>query len=578
MGGEPLAHRESAWIVVAGKEMIHARSVVLDLVTESTPITPTSTDTSWNFADMWEFHASRFPEAPALKHGDRVITWGEMDARANGIANTLLAAGAKHQDKVAQYMHNCPEYLESMFGLFKVSLVPVNTNYRYTEDELTYLWDNSDAVAVVFHATYTDRCDAVRVRVPNVKTWIWVDDGSHPCPDWAIPYDTAATGNQAKAVAPWPRSGDDMYFLYTGGTTGMPKGVMWRQDDMIGSLDAPSRKPLPSTKDMAALGERVGKPGPVNMPAAPLMHGTGAMNAMWNLALGGCVATMTSRTFDAHELLSVVESARVNSIAIVGDAFAKPVLRALDENPGKYDISSIKFITSSGVMWSAETKAGLLRHHPKMLLIDSLGSSEAIGMASSTTSADGSSSTATFKLGPNTRVINDDGRDVVPGSGERGRVAMRGRTPVGYYKDEAKSATTFVTIDGIRYSMPGDFAEVDEDGTVRLLGRGSQCINTGGEKVYPEEVEEALKTHPNVVDAAVVGVPDERFGEAITALVELHPGADLDSAALVAHVRATLAPYKSPKTILPVDTIGRAPNGKLDYKRLKSEALAALGF
>lgn len=229
-------------------------------------------------------------------------------------------------------------------------------------------------------------------------------------------------------------------------------------------------------------------------------------------------------------------------------------------------------------MWSAETKAGLLRHHPKMLLIDSLGSSEAIGMASSTTSADGSSSTATFKLGPNTRVVDDDGRDVVPGSGERGRVAMRGRTPVGYYKDEAKSATTFVTIDGIRYSMPGDFAEVDADGTVRLLGRGSQCINTGGEKVYPEEVEEVLKTHPSVVDAAVVGVPDERFGEAITALVELRPGVELDPAALVAHVRSTLAPYKSPKTILPVPTIGRAPNGKLDYKRLKSEALSQLGL
>jgi acyl-CoA synthetase (AMP-forming)/AMP-acid ligase II len=229
-------------------------------------------------------------------------------------------------------------------------------------------------------------------------------------------------------------------------------------------------------------------------------------------------------------------------------------------------------------MWSAETKAGMLRHHPKMLLIDSLGSSEAIGMASSTTSADGSSSTATFKLGPNTRVINDEGGDVVPGSGERGRIAMRGRTPIGYYKDEAKSASTFVVIDGLRYSIPGDFAEVDADGTVRLLGRGSQCINTGGEKVYPEEVEEVLKTHPSVLDAACVGVPDERFGEAITALVEPRPGATIDTATLVAHVRSTLAAYKSPKNVITVATIGRAPNGKLDYKRLKQEALEALGL
>ena len=527
---------------------------------------------------MWELHAGRFPDAPATIHGGETRTWRTFNQRANGIANTLLAAGVAHQDKVAQYMHNCPEYMESLFALFKVGLVPVNTNYRYTEDELSYLWDNSDSVAVIFHATYTNRCAAVRARVPNVKTWIWVDDGTTPCPDWAVSYEVAAASNASAPAPSWKRSGDDMYFLYTGGTTGMPKGVMWRQDDMVGSLDAPSRVPLPPHQDLDVLAQRVSKPGPVNMPAAPLMHGTGAMNAMWALALGGAVATMTSRTFDAKELLEVVQSARVNSIAIVGDAFAKPILRALDENPGKYDITSLKFITSSGVMWSAETKAGMLRHHPKMLLIDSLGSSEAIGMASSTTSADGSSSTATFKLGPNTRVINEEGRDVVPGSGERGRIAMRGRTPVGYYKDEAKSASTFVVIDGLRYSIPGDFAEVDADGTVHLLGRGSQCINTGGEKVYPEEVEEALKTHPSVLDAACVGVPDERFGEAITALVEARPGQAVVTADLVAHVRSTLAAYKSPKNVIEVATIGRSPNGKLDYKRLKQEALEALGL
>jgi acyl-coenzyme A synthetase/AMP-(fatty) acid ligase len=259
-------------------------------------------------------------------------------------------------------------------------------------------------------------------------------------------------------------------------------------------------------------------------------------------------------------------------MSIVGDAFAKPILRALDERPNGWDISSLRVIVSSGVIWAAETKAGLLRHNERLIMVDSLGSSEAIGMASNTTTADSAGQTARFALGPNTKVLTEDGREVQAGSGERGRVALRGRTPIGYYKDEAKTAATFVVHDGVRWSIPGDWAEVEADGTLRLYGRGSQCINTGGEKVYPEEVEEALKLHPSVLDAAVVGLPDERFGEAITALVELEPGATFDEAAVIAHVKERLAHYKAPKRIHLIDTIGRAPNGKLDYKRLKAEA------
>jgi acyl-CoA synthetase (AMP-forming)/AMP-acid ligase II len=223
-------------------------------------------------------------------------------------------------------------------------------------------------------------------------------------------------------------------------------------------------------------------------------------------------------------------------------------------------------------MWSAETKAGLLRHNPRLIMVDSLGSSEAISMANATTTAEGTSPTARFHLGPNTRVLTEDGRDVVPGSGERGRVALRGRTPIGYYKDPEKSAATFTVVDGVRYSIPGDWAEVAEDGAVVLLGRGSQSINTGGEKVYPEEVEEVLKRHPAIADAAVVGVPDERFGEAVTALVEVHPGQTLDAADVIAHVKTHLASYKAPKRVIEVPTVGRAANGKLDYRRLKAEA------
>jgi len=360
--------------------------------------------------------------------------------------------------------------------------------------------------------------------------------------------------------------------LYTGGTTGMPKGVMWRQDDVIGSLDAASRQPLPAIPGWDDLDARISKPGPRNLPAAPLMHGTGAFNAMWNLALAGSVVTMVGRHFDPVELLDTVQEHRVNSMSIVGDAFAKPLLRALDAEPDRWDISSLRVIVSSGVMWSAETKAGLLRHNARLIMIDSLGSSEAIGMANNTTTADGAGETAKFVLTAHTKVLTEDGREVTPGSGERGRVALRGRTPIGYYKDPEKSASTFVTFEGVRWSIPGDFAEVEADGTVKLLGRGSQCINTGGEKVYPEEVEEALKLHPTVADAAVVGLPDDRFGEAITALVEPHTGATIDPAELIHHVKTTLAAYKAPKRIVVVDTIGRAANGKLDYKRLKAHA------
>jgi acyl-CoA synthetase (AMP-forming)/AMP-acid ligase II len=532
----------------------------------------------WNLADLWEALADHQPDALAQRQAGRSTTWAEFDRRADGLAAALLAAGVAEQDKVAQYLYNSPAYLESCFAAYKAGLATVNTNYRYTADELVYLWDNADVVAVVFHGTFSERCEDVRDRLPRVRTWLWVDDGHGACPSWANPYDEAAANPPDGRVAgPWGRDGDHLVLLYTGGTTGMPKGVMWRQDDLVGALDSANRNPLPSLPDLEAVKARVTKPGPRNLPAAPLMHGTGLFNAISNLLIGGSVITMEGRRFDPVELLDTVEQERINSMAIVGDAFAKPILKALDAEPERWDISSVRVIVSSGIMWSAETKQGLLRHNDRLIMVDSLGSSEAIGMASSTTKAEGAAETASFQLGPEGRVVTDDGRDVEPGSGEIGRVAMRGRTPVGYYKDEEKSAATFQMIDGVRYSIPGDFATVDADGTVRLLGRGSQCINTGGEKVYPEEVEEVLKLHPTVADAAVVGLPDERFGEAITALVEPHAGDVIDEAVLIAHVKDRLAGYKAPKRVLPVRSVGRAANGKLDYKSLKAIAAAEVG-
>jgi 3-oxocholest-4-en-26-oate---CoA ligase len=533
-------------------------------------------ESGWNFADLWEAVAAQIPDELAQQQGVRQMTWRDFDRRANGVARVLVDAdGAAEQDKVVQYLYNCPEYLESVFAAFKAGMAVVNTNYRYTADELVYLWDNADATTVVFHGAFADRCDAVRARVDKVRTWMWVDDGSGRCPEWAIPYESAALAGTTEPVAgPWGRSGDHLMLLYTGGTTGMPKGVMWRQDDMFGALDANNKKRMPPEQDLDAAATRIAKAGPRNMPGAPLMHGTGLFNAISNLMVGGSVTTIEGRSFSPDEFLTTVETYGINSTSIVGDAFAKPILRALDAEPNRWDISSLRVIVSSGVMWSKETKDGLLRHNPRLIMVDSLGSSEAVGMATNTTTAESSrnstNGTAKFELGPNTRVITDEGRDVTAGTDELGRVALRGRTPIGYYKDEAKSAETFVMIDGERYSIPGDYATVDADGTINLKGRGSQCINTGGEKVYPEEVEECIKLHPSVLDAAVVGVPDEKWGEAITALVELHPGATFDSDAIIAHVRSKLAAYKAPKRVIEISTVGRAANGKLNYAALKA--------
>jgi len=530
----------------------------------------------WNFADVWETVAEALPDAQAQVQGKRRLTWAETDRRANGVAAALIGLGVGHQDKVAQYLYNGPEYMESMFAAYKAGLVPVNTNYRYGEEELLYLWDNADAVAVVFHGAFTERIEPLRPKLPKVKGWLWVDDGHGPCPAWAAPYEEAAESHPDRTVARWGRSGDDLYMLYTGGTTGMPKGVMWRQDDIYMTLAAQGANRDPDS-GLDGLRQSLTQPGLVGMPACPLMHGTGAMSSMSAMSGGGSVVTLEGRSFDVEELLDTIQAERVNSMAIVGDTFAKPMLAALDANPGRWDISSLVLIVSSGVMWSEATKQGLLKHHPGMLLADAFSSSEALGMGSSISSAGGTSATAKFRLGENARVITEDGRDVQPGSGETGMVAVKGRLPVGYYKDEEKSARTFRVIDGERYSIPGDFAMVEADGSLKLLGRGSVCINTGGEKVYPEEVEEAIKEHPSVADAVAVGVPDDRFGETICAIVQAKEGQDVDEAAIIAHVKTKLASYKAPKRVLAVDTVGRGPNGKVDYKRLRDEAISRVG-
>jgi len=527
--------------------------------------------TAWNYADVWRAIAAVQPDQPALQQGEREVSWGQFHDQALGLSSWLRARGVGADSKVAMYLYNSPEYLVSFYATLLGRSVPVNTNYRYGSEELVYLFDNADAEAVIFHGTFTSMVDDIRPHLEKLTAFIFVDDGSGDCPAWATPFDEAVATPATPAP---PGSPDDLIFLYTGGTTGMPKGVMWRNDDLFALMNAGSFRRVDDDADaagVAALIERDG-PGYSMLPACPLMHGTGLFSAMSALSAGGRVVMLPSRHFDATELASTIDRYQVNVAVIVGDPFARPLLRALDTDPGRYQLGSVFAIVSSGAMWSEEIKRGLLRHHPDMLLVDVFSSSEALGMGASISRGDESEKTARFSLGEHVKVVGDDGREIEPGSDEIGRLMLGGRLPLGYFKDEAKSASTFQVHEGRRYSVPGDMAKVNADGTIQLLGRGSQCINSAGEKVFPEEVEETLKSHPAVADSCVVGVPDEEFGQRIVAAVELHPGESVDEASLISHVKTHLAHYKAPRGIRFVDSIGRAVNGKMDYARHQREA------
>ncbi|RMD81513.1 MAG: acyl-CoA synthetase [Candidatus Dadabacteria bacterium] len=532
---------------------------------------------SWNIADIWERIAATIPSEPALLHRDRTISWSEFDRQATAMARRLLAGGARPGDKIAIYSHNRPEYLIAVFAAIKARLIPVNVNYRYRLAELEYLFDNSDAVAVVFEGSFAERLAEVRPRLPKLRDFIHIEDGT-PRPPWASSFEDAVSGESEPLGI--ERSPDDLIFIYTGGTTGMPKGVMWRQEDIWRTLGAGgdflTGRGKPATLDehadaIAAASKRMRL-----LPACPLMHGTGLLTAISTLVRGGSIVTLAGRRFDPHELWSEVEAKQVDTIAIVGDVFARPMLDALAER--HYDISSVRVIISSGVLWSPEVKKGLLAYNRHMVLLDTLGASEGTGFGTSITTAEGTSEPARFKVGSRVKVFTDDGREVRPGSGERGRVARSGAIPIGYYKDPEKTAETFPVIGGVRYAMPGDYATVAADGTLVLLGRGSVCINTGGEKVFPEEVESVLRRHPAVADAAVVGLPDPRWGEAVTALVTARQGGPVPGESdLREHVRRHLAGYKVPKRIFTVESLPRSPAGKLDYKAARELAAQLAG-
>jgi acyl-CoA synthetase (AMP-forming)/AMP-acid ligase II len=539
-------------------------------------------DLNWCFAELWETIGDAIPDRLAVVNGDVRRTWREYEDRAARLATALADAGLGHDSKVGLLGYNSNEYLEAQYGVFKLRGVPVNVNYRYTEHELDYLLDNADAQAIFFDAALGARLTGIAGRLPRLKLLIEIDDGSGEHFDGALRYEDLIA-----AHAPHSRtahSEDHIYMLYTGGTTGMPKGVMYRQGDFTRGLAggfAARGLELPTTKaELSGLVSAIGAEGlaPISVAACPLMHGTGLWLGVFIAhVLGGTAVTFRNQHFDADALWRLVERERATSIAIVGDAFAKPMLMALRgaADAGRpYDLSSLTQIISSGVMFSREVKLGLLEF-ADLTIADAMGSTEGSMGSSVVSRAAPPCETARFEINPTTKVFNDRDEEVAPGSDEVGMIANGGFTPVGYYKDPEKSARTFRTIGGHRYSFPGDFARVAADGSLILLGRGSACINTGGEKVFPEEVEEALKAHDDVYDCLVVGVPDDRFGERVTAVVSPMPRRHLDQEALIAFARTRLAGYKTPRSIVEVPEVRRAPNGKADYPWAKSMAAAA---
>ena len=536
------------------------------------------------FATIWESIADSIGDSPAVTQGTVTRTWSEYEQRASRLASALVDAGLQPQSKVGLYLYNSNEYLEAQFATFKFRGVPVNVNYRYLDEELLYLLENSDAEALFFHSSLGDRVARVVDRLPKLKLLVEVsDDGEHHVVT-AVPYNTLLADYD-----PMPRitrDEDDIYMLYTGGTTGMPKGVMYQKGSLaegfvngglafIGMTPPSDISQLGNTvRDAHANGIR-----PITIPGCPIMHGTGMwIGAMMPQSGGAHVITLQKRSFDAHEMFQVVQEKKATLAVVVGDSFVKPMIRALDEATAKgtpYDASSLKMIASSGVMWTSEVKEALLDRIEHVVLLDAMGSSEG-SMGTSISMKGVPPKTAKFAVAPTTKVFTDDDREVQPGSGEIGKVAAGGAVPIGYYKDPEKSSKTFRTINGVRYSFPGDMATVEADGSLTLLGRGSQVINSGGEKIFPEEVEEAVKRVEGVLDCLVVGIDDEKFGQAVTAVASLSPGAKVEEAAIIANVKTQLAGYKAPKRVVFVAQIPRAPNGKADYKTARDMAIAGL--
>jgi acyl-CoA synthetase (AMP-forming)/AMP-acid ligase II len=536
-----------------------------------------------NLAAVHEAIAAAIPERECVVFRERRLSWAALTDRTRRLADVLrrhglgcrreregLANWESGQDHVGLYLYNGNEYLEGMLGAFKARAVPFNVNYRYVDEELEYLFDNADARAVIYHAAFAPTLARIRGRLPQVRLWLQVDDGSgQPLLPGALDYEAALAG--AQPLEPSGLSPDDLYILYTGGTTGMPKGVLWRQEDVFHAALYTGR-----ARSLDEIVARARRGGPRALAAPPFMHGAAhwVVFNMWHV--GGTVVVQSHpERLDPADVWGCIERERATALTIVGDAFARPLLDELRRK--RYDVSSLRLVTSGGAILTAATKQALLERLPGVRILDALGSSESGQQATQLSTREGPASTGDFAMNPDNVVLREDlSGTVAPGSGEKGWLARRGHVPLGYYKDAEKTARTFPVVDGVRYVVPGDRASVAADGTLVLHGRDSVTINTGGEKVFAEEVEHALKHHPAVWDAVVVGTPNERWGQQVTAVVKLREGVHVGDDELRDAARQHLAAYKLPKAFVFVDEVVRAPSGKADYRWARDTALAAL--
>ncbi len=542
---------------------------------------------AYNIADLFEHTVDSVADREVLVVGDERRSYGQLEARANQLAHHLIAQGIGAGDHVGVYGSNSVEWIEAALAAYKVRAVPVNVNFRYVEEELRYLFDNADLKAVVYDRELAPRILAVRDALPLLQHLIHIEDGTGTDVDetlaklGSVPFEDAmASGSPARDFP--ERSPDDRYVLYTGGTTGMPKGVVWRQEDVFfalgGGIDAYTNERVPDEWALAQKAKAVEAPlRSLNLP--PLMHGA----AQWGFlrfAFEGNLVVML-RKFDPHEVWRMVEREGINNLSITGDAMARPMIEALEElgGPEALDLSSLFVLASTAAIFSPTVKDRYLEVFPNLMIVDAIGSSETgangmrvVGKGDTQNKGGG----PTVQAARDAVVLDESLNEVPPGRGKAGRLARRGNVPVAYYKDPEKSAATFVVgPSGDRYALAGDMAILEADGTITLLGRGSQCINSGGEKIFPEEVESALKAHPGVFDAIVVGVPDDRWGQRVAAVVQARDGEAPTLEELDAHCRTRIAAYKVPKALHLVEQMPRQPSGKPDYTRAKQVAEGA---
>ena len=523
----------------------------------------------FNLADLFESVVDRVGDREALVVGDRRLTYRGLDERANRLAHHLEAQGIGPGDHVGCHMMNGSEYLETMLACFKIRAVPINVNYRYVQEELRYLYADADLVATVVDGEFLSRIAPLRDDLPLLRHVVVVGEPDGEMAD-AVDYD-AVTRASSPERGFAPRSGDDLMMIYTGGTTGMPKGVMWRQADIFfaGMLGGnPMGEPVSRPEEVAENAANGG--GLVSFPAPPLMHGAAELASFISFWAGNKVVLI--RRYSGHGALSLVDREGANSISVVGDAMAVPLIDAAEE--GDYDLSSLYALGSAGAILSKSVRERLLQVKPDLMISDAFGASE-VGYTGAGVEGSNPDEGLRFRPNPRTAIVSDDLRIIEPGSDEVGRVAQRGHVPLGYYNDPDKTARTFVEIDGERWVLLGDMARIDGEGVIHFLGRGSVCINSGGEKIHPEEVEAAIKAHPGVADVVVVGIPDDRWGQRAVAVLSLQPGqGGLTQADIEEHLRERIARYKVPRVVVVVDELQRSPTGKADYRWARETAQA----